>query len=77
MKTLSLQEARAQFLKIGYKLKVKTYSDFKHADIVHIDTKKNLTSILSKQEYDFHKPAIDLRNCMRGAIYDGLFRVTI
>lgn len=77
METVTLKEARSQFKSIGYKLKVKTYSDFKHADIVHIETNKNLTSVLSRKDYDFHKTAIELRDCIKGNIYDGLYRVTI
>lgn len=67
---IKLKDARKQFAAIGYKLKTTRYSNFIGVDIIHKETGYRLGSIISKDDYDFFKPAIKLREELKGDIFE-------
>ena len=66
----TLKDARKEFKFIGYQLKTKRNSQFIETDIIHKETGYRLGSILSKDDYNFFKPAIDLREKFKGNLYE-------
>lgn len=77
MSSITLKDARTRFKAIGYQLKTTRYSEFIGTKIIHKETGKILTSMLNREDYDFHQPATALREELKGRVFDGSWRVVL
>jgi hypothetical protein len=77
MKEYTLIDVRKSFKDIGFKIKTKQFSDFIGTEIINIESGKKLSSILTKDDYANFKPAILLRDKMKGKVFSNGFRVVL
>lgn len=59
-----LSEARKEFKKIGYKLKIKSMSIGRHADVLNADGVKMPTLFYDREERAKWLPAIELKQAV-------------
>lgn len=70
---IDLKTLRKLFKSIGYRLKTTRHSEFIWVGIVPPDGQQ-LGQIMTREEYDKFKPAIDMRAQYKGKVFEGSMR---
>jgi len=74
----AIKDLRRAFKAIGYKIKIKHYTDFTAAEIISGDgVRINGGNVFPSSFVAKHKVAFDLRATMKGLVFDGTQRVVI
>lgn len=78
--TYALKDLRQELKAIGYKVKIKTYSEFKSGTIVSNDGEP-ISGYFTPEELiehqKKHNPAILVRDKFKGKVWDGEFRIVL
>ena len=80
---LTIKDLRKELKEIGYKLKIKSYSEFKAGDIIsHEGHKINGSQWFnSKAEHEAwrakHEQALSIKDKYKGKLFDGFYRVVL
>lgn len=76
----TLKDLRQELKAIGYKVKIKTYSEFKSGTIVSNDG-ESISGYFTPEELIEHKKkhnsAILVRDKFKGKVWDGEFRIVL
>lgn len=73
---MELKEYRAKMKAIGYKVAIKTYSEFKGCSYTK-DGVQVPTGVLNAKTYEAHKAFYELREQCRGKVNDFGYRVVV
>lgn len=72
----TIAELRKALKTAGYKLQIKTYSDFK-AGIIKDNNGATMPSIYTQENYKHWEAARQIREFYKGKVFDDLYRVVI
>jgi hypothetical protein len=74
--TYNKTDIRKAFKDIGYKISFKTYTDFIACIIKHEDGQE-MPSIFTSETLNKFKPAIDLKNTLKGQCFECDYRIVL